>query len=246
VAAHTTITEAHSFSEGFAWIKFEGIYVLINNEPKVILGPPLVVTEDVRDFREGMTAVRTTGKTWGYIGRAGEVMFLPLKVEIGAFEVPDQKGCFSEGMAVLKMDGKYGFIDKEYDSSKNDKFVIEPQFEDAFNFREGLASVKINGKRGYIDKTGKFAIKPQFDIALPFSEGLAGVKIGKQWGYINKTGKFVVGPQFEFVSSFSDGMGKIVVGGKTGFVDKTGKIVIEPKFDYAQNFSEGLAAVGFK
>lgn len=243
-ARHTAITKAHSFSEGFAWIKVEGIYVLINNEPKIILGFDFRF-DDARDFREGMAAAGAGG-AWTYIGRAGGTMCLPFKVKIGPFEVPDQKGCFSEGMAVLKMDGKYGFIDKKYDRSENDKFVIEPQFEDAFNFREGLASVKINGKWGYIDRTGKFAIKPQFGSAQPFSEGLAGVRIGTQWGYINKTGKFVVGLQFEFVSSFSDGMGRIVVGGKRGFVDKTGKIVIEPNFDYAQNFSEGLAAVGFK
>jgi WG containing repeat len=243
VAANTTIAEAHSFSEGFAWIQANGTYCLIDKTPKIFLSPPLVIAEDVRDFREGMTAVKLTDGPWVYIGRAGETMFLPPYAVLGPFE-----GFFSEGMAVLRrtMDEKYGFIDKAYDAFKNDKFVIEPQFEDAYNFCEGLAPVKINGKWGYIDKTGKFAIKPQFDSAQPFSEGLAGVRIGQQWGYINKTGKFVVGPQFEFVSCFSDGMGRIVVGGRKGFVDKTGKIVIEPNFDYAQSFSEGLAAVGFK
>ena len=44
---------------------------------------------------------------------------------------------FSEGFVWVEKDGKWGYIDK------NDKVVIEPQFDDAGNFFEGLATVKI-------------------------------------------------------------------------------------------------------
>ncbi|HDS29982.1 MAG TPA: WG repeat-containing protein, partial [Firmicutes bacterium] len=50
-----------------------------------------------------------------------------------------------------------GFIDK------TGQYVINPQFDFAFDFSEGLAPVKIAEKWGFIDKTGQFVINPQFD-----------------------------------------------------------------------------------
>ncbi|PJD98885.1 MAG: hypothetical protein CK427_16610 [Leptospira sp.] len=75
---------------------------------------------------------------------------------------------------------KIGFIDK------NRKFVIQPQFDLAYNFSEGFASVSMNNKWGFIDKTGKFVIQPQFDLASNFSEGLARIRIDGNYGYIKK------------------------------------------------------------
>ncbi|EAH9640326.1 WG repeat-containing protein, partial [Campylobacter coli] len=57
----------------------------------------------------------------------------------------------------VKLNGKYGFIDK------NGEFVIKPNFDDAWYFREGLAKVGLNGKYGFIDKSGKIVIEPIFD-----------------------------------------------------------------------------------
>ncbi|EIA4394558.1 WG repeat-containing protein, partial [Campylobacter coli] len=56
-----------------------------------------------------------------------------------------------------KLNGKYGFIDK------NGEFAIEPKFDYVWSFWEGLAGVKLNGKWGFIDKSGKIVIEPIFD-----------------------------------------------------------------------------------
>ncbi|EAI5197373.1 WG repeat-containing protein, partial [Campylobacter coli] len=64
---------------------------------------------------------------------------------------------FSEGLAAVGLNGKWGFIDK------NGEFAIKPKFDDIWDFREGLASVGLNGKIGLIDKSGKFVIEPKFD-----------------------------------------------------------------------------------
>ncbi|APA52029.1 hypothetical protein BLD35_02145 [Campylobacter coli] len=65
---------------------------------------------------------------------------------------------FSEGLAKVELNRKYGFMDK------NGKIVIEPKFDGVGNFSEGLAAVGLNGKWGFIDKNGEFAIKPKFDV----------------------------------------------------------------------------------
>jgi hypothetical protein len=92
---------------------------------------------------------------------------------------------FSEGMAAVKQNDKWGFIDR------TGKTVIQTQFSSVGDFREGLAAVEQNGKWGYIDKTGKWIIQSHFAVAVGFSEGLALIGKDGKWGIIDKTGKVV-------------------------------------------------------
>ncbi|EOD7173401.1 WG repeat-containing protein, partial [Campylobacter coli] len=45
----------------------------------------------------------------------------------------DGVGNFSEGLAAVGLNGKWGFIDK------NGEFAIKPKFDDIWDFSEGLA-----------------------------------------------------------------------------------------------------------
>ena len=149
------------------------------------------------------------------------------------FEVYD----FSEGLAVIKQNGKFGYIDK------TGKIAIHPQFDNANNFSEGLAVIKQNSKFGYIDKRGNFVILPQFDYADNFSEGLAKISSNSKYGYVNQNGNVVILPQFEEAYDFSEGLAIVKQNGSTGYIDQKGKIVIKPQFDDAYDFSEGLAVI---
>jgi hypothetical protein len=95
----------------------------------------------------------------------------------------DDGNDFHEGLAAVKQNGKWGYVDK------TGSLVISLQFESAGNFTEGLAAVAQNGKWGYIDKTGNWIIQPQFTGAAGFSEGLAAVDNQGKYGFIDKTGK---------------------------------------------------------
>jgi nickel-dependent lactate racemase len=44
----------------------------------------------------------------------------------------------------VKLNGKYGFIDK------TGKEIVPPKYDDAWDFQEGLARVKLNEKDFYI------------------------------------------------------------------------------------------------
>ncbi|MDE5634477.1 MAG: WG repeat-containing protein, partial [Muribaculaceae bacterium] len=61
----------------------------------------------------------------------------------------DFAGTFSEGLAYEKINGKYGFIDK------NGNLVIPAKYDDAWYFRNGKARVKLKNIVFYIDKNGK-------------------------------------------------------------------------------------------
>ena len=83
----------------------------------------------------------------------------------------DWKDKYYEGLAWVKLNGKWGFIDK------TGKEVIPIKYDGAWYFSEGLASVKLNDKWGFIDKAGKEVTPIKYDMAISFSEGLANVEL---------------------------------------------------------------------
>nr|WP_321450965.1 WG repeat-containing protein [uncultured Carboxylicivirga sp.] len=112
---------------------------------------------------------------------------------------------FSEGLALVEKDLKFGYIDS------TGTIIIDYQFYDAGPFTEGVAYASNYDKHGYIDKTGQFIIKPQFDLAYPFKNELGIVKqmnpdttiYGSSqmiYTYISKKGELIGN---EFYSSIS-------------------------------------------
>ena len=61
----------------------------------------------------------------------------------------DSVSDFYKGLARVKQDNKWGYIDK------TGKEVIPCKYDVAIFFSEGLARIKLNGEYSYIDKTGK-------------------------------------------------------------------------------------------
>lgn len=149
---------------------------------------------------------------------------------------------FSEGLlAVYDLDTlKVGYIDKY------GQWIIEPSFEEVYEFSDGLARVKENGLYGYIDHQGNYVIFPQFFDAEDFSEGYAAVAYEEDaYGFIDKQGNIVVKPEYRRVGSFGDGLALVFdsASAKYGYIDSKGNVVIDFKFASAQDFSYGLAAV---
>jgi hypothetical protein len=90
---------------------------------------------------------------------------------------------FSEGLARVLLNDKYGFIDQSR------KEVIPLKYDLTFDFSEGLARVKLNDKYGFIDKNGKEIIPLKYDEAdWDFIEDLARVKLNGKWGHVDKNG----------------------------------------------------------
>jgi hypothetical protein len=181
---------------------------------------------------------------------AGYVVIVPPKY--------DRVENFSDGMAGVMLNDKWGFIDK------TGKEIISPKYADtrydsnhSYKFSDGMAIVAVGydwlGTREWsvVDKTGKEIIPfGKYDYIESFSEGLAAVRIGDRWdgkwGFIDKTGKEIVSPQYNNVRPFSEGVSLVNYFwmGDGGIIDKTGKeIVPVGKYDYIEAFSEGLAAV---
>jgi hypothetical protein len=66
----------------------------------------------------------------------------------------DSAGDFSDGLALVSMGGRYGYI------NESGNFAINPQFDEGGNFKSGFAPVWIGNREGYIDKHGKYVWNP--------------------------------------------------------------------------------------
>ena len=124
---------------------------------------------------------------------------------------------FSEGLAPVSVEGKYGYI------SKSGSLAIPFRFDSAEQFMEGFAAVCLNGKYGYIDNTGKSVIPYRFENAGSFNEGMAPVMMNGRYGYIDRTGKSVIPYKFSAAAPFNYGIAEVSLGEDTGYIDKTGK-----------------------
>jgi hypothetical protein len=149
---------------------------------------------------------------------------------------------FSDGLAKIKINQKYGFIDNA------GKIIINPQFDDIGNFYEGLAKVKVSGKFGFVNKKGEIVIKPEFEDVNNFSEDYARVIEKsdfwtKKGGYIDKSGHYKISYEGADFEDFSEGLAAVNINGKFGYINKKSEIVINPQFSYVFPFREGIAWV---
>ena len=194
--------------------------------------------------------------------------------ETGEVVIPfkyDEIRYFSEGLAGVELNGKWGFINKsgkevtpiKYDEveefseglakvelndrcgyiNRSGKEVTPLKYDYADDFSGGLAEVELEDKKGYVNKEGKEVTPIKYDKVDKFSEGLARVALNGKWGYINKSGKEIMPLKYDWVSGFSEGLAGVALNGKCGYINKSGKEVILLKYDYAKNFNKGLAVV---
>lgn len=182
---------------------------------------------------------------WEYIDQQGNVIIEPRFNEAWPFH---------EGLALVEVGGKLGYINKSGDMVIETNMVHSYELvghEEQLFFSEGMAAYIDNENRwGYINNTGEIVVEPLFTSAYPFTDGLGGVTVAgeggePEYGYINKNGDFVVEPQYESAAPFNDGLAWVSTGTKSFFIDTSGNIAIpsRPDLDLYFPFSEGLALV---
>jgi hypothetical protein len=210
----------------------------IDKQGRVVIPPRYVGAEDFRS--NGLAHVETEDGTIGWINKKGRMV-----KEDGTWEDEEEikVGEFYEGLAYIKINGKYGFINRK------NQTVIKPQYDSVIlGFQEGLAAVQIGEKWGFIQKNGEIAISPIYDYVGVFCEGRAYVEIDdkKIRQCIDKTGKVVFDVKHDLVGEFYDGRAVVKKNEKYGYIDRSGKEVIKLIYDTAGNFTDGLAPVEIK
>lgn len=164
--------QALNFSEGYAAVRKGKKWGFIDTTGKVILDYQF---DEADSFQCGWAKVRIGGN-WVFVSSQGTQLST-------AFQ---SSGNFSDGLALVQLQGKFGYINKDGAT------VVEPKFRGAMNFSEGYAFVQEDRLYGVIDTTGKYVIPPRFESAgSPFQAGLSIVNVNGNQAYIDHTGMIV-------------------------------------------------------
>jgi hypothetical protein len=152
---------------------------------------------------------------------------------------------------VLGVTGCGSSVEETVDYIPQNKFVIEPQYDNYTNFfSEGLAPVYENSsdpnqRAGFIDLDGKLVIPMTFDYVGNFNSGLAVASKNEKVGYIDASGRYVIAPQFDYAEDFSEGVAAVCYsndGFQCGYIDTKGKLITPldiTSMDYQTQASEG-------
>jgi hypothetical protein len=203
---------AFYFSEGLAYVRTGAGPAFIDATGEVVI-PSHPEWQGAREFSEGWAGVYLK-EGCGFIDVSGElVLWLPEATDVG---------CFSEGVARVRVGGSYGYVDRSGD------FEIDPQFRYATDFSDGLAVVERKfGECEVIDHTGRVVVPLEYVQAMGLSEGRAIVLVGG-----------------EFQAWLEGDEGWANAGDvRYGYMDTTGALVIPARFTNAADFRGGLAYV---
>ncbi len=213
-------------SSGFAWVKRQGKWFLLDRQGREILQTPF---ERVAAFSEHGCATGEIGRgserNVGLVGPDGKLVLKPEWEEVGEL---------IRGFVPVKRDEKWGYADA------SGKLVIPCEWNDAWRFSPvGTAIVTRDGKRGFIDAKGKLLVEPVWDGAINHAaEGIGAVRRGEGWALIDRNGKLLCEPEWQmrWAQQRFD-LGWIPVwkteGGrdKIGLLGKDGELLVATEWD---------------
>lgn len=148
---------------------------------------------------------------------------------------------FSNGLAVIAMDGQLGLINKE------GKEIVRPFYDQMIDVKGRSVEVDDNFDNEYWISTYMTA-NVELDVEMNnignpanlFSDGLALVVKSDKYGYIDRKGYEVIKPQYLYAEPFQDGLAVVLTEEGYGFIDTTGKIVISPEYAGTFMFQEDV------
>nr|WP_186827572.1 WG repeat-containing protein [Comamonas testosteroni] len=129
---------------------------------------------------------------------------------------------FSEGLAAFKMNGLWGYMDRE------GRVRIEPQFKNAQAFSQGLAAVQQHRR-----SSSDCGCDQDSDES--------------KWGFIAPDGNWVIEPKFYNAGNFRQGLARVLIPRTSSmdniFIDRQGRQALPGNYAQAQSFIGSLALV---
>jgi hypothetical protein len=143
----------------------------------------------------------------------------------------------TEGLRVIKRNGRYGFIDNE------GRLRIANRYEEAKPFQNGMAAIKIRNKWGFIDKEDKIIVQPVYDEVSDFRNGQATVKQNGKYGLINQEGQVLLPVRYNEVVTLQSNRIRLRTNEGYGLATEQGDVVLHPKYEYLDDLNNGYVLV---
>ena len=216
--------EAGKFEDGFAKVKMNGKWGVINEDGEFIIEPQY---DDIVKRKNGLYRVKVDGK-WGLMNEHEGIIHEPQYDEVGKCH---------DNLIDVKIGNKIGFINLRW------QLIVEPQFDsfyfyDGMDYSYGVIRVEIGEKKGLINtKDGHYIFEPQFDFIgdKVFCYSFLRIKKNGKWGIVRTDGEVVAEPVYDEIEGFGERMGspyevaKVRIDDKWGVINQEGEYIIEPQ-----------------
>lgn len=152
-------------------------------------------------------------------------------------------GDFQEGLAPVRLNDKWGFIDKDGNE------IVKLKYYSVGEFQNGICEVWIERfgviLRGCINKEGKEIVKFKNNYtSIIFGDNFVDVRIGfKNEFIVDANGKKVTKRKYESIGNFVNGLAYVKKNKKYGYIDKQGNEVVKLKYSAAGDFNDGYARI---
>ena len=183
---------------------------------------------------------------WGYTSIANIISGNYIDFEIEP--VFEKVKPFSSGLAAIKNNGKWGFIDS------NGQIIIPCEFTSVSDFYDGLSIVSMgdynietgdnNIRYGVIDKFGSLIVESSYYYIDEYRNGYAKACTGKdEWTFLDKSGKEISLNRYYSINDFSEGYALVLTSKGYGFLNENGSILGEQYYELAKPFHNDYAPV---
>lgn len=139
----------------------------------------------------------------------------------------EEAGAFLGGKAIIKQDGKCGYIDEDGD------LVLANAYDIAYPFLSASTSVKADGIWVMINSDGYVVARPEKDVDdMSFvSDGKVVIAKGRKYGYTDTTLKVPDDLPYDYASAYRNGVAAVKVGNEWKLIDTEGKSLTETVFE---------------
>ncbi len=240
----------------------EGLALVSNYDPKLnsnicgfidTLGNEVIPLQfrSGGDFHEGFVWV-TLDSSEGYIDRKGNFIFqIPVESarnwypQEGRYYYSEGNLAFSNGLAIVKMKGKWGLIDK------NGRWKIPARYDYAFQLGQGIIKTQEETEKVLLDDKGNRIAKVEYNfqtsnIKLAGKLGKFRDPYGNLLGFLDPETGNVLGP-FSATGNFSNGVAWVSSRDESdnynynwGLLDETGHMLISPRYISALEFKTDI------
>ncbi len=161
-------------------------------------------------FNEGLALVSKEKNQYAFIDRTGNAIINNLTAASD----------FHEGLAAVKINNKWGYINKK------GEIEIACKYKNASNFNNSVALVQNKNGRGfYINKQGKKINYQNYNTnnsLTKIDNELTPIINNGLWGYVNNQGETIIPFVYNYAQKFSEGIAFVSDENGKYLIDKTG------------------------
>ena len=218
--------EATQFASGYAVVKVDGVYTLIDQKG-YWYAVDKIGLDQVQDISASVIVAVENGKYRLYSRMFKEYS----KEEFDCIYLNDN------GLFVVQKNGLWAILDENLEALTEYVFTDVALTSRGTVFTGDFAIMKDEGGYCHISKEGKPLYETRFADAKGYEGGLIAVADASgRWGYANGKGEIIVEYQYGNAYSFASQLAPVEYGGKWGYINRYNEMKIEAEYVFAYPF----------